>query len=274
MHWRYIRYCHDSLGNSLYLGTWDPRLRERYYTHTRSIWLYGPHVWVVYRLYDCKWKVFKEWCQQRGHLPFYFLSVKCQCNFVISAEPGWQTKSLPQELRCTWLQLQLDIWDLNEKWSNSILWSVDLDNRHAGCFLFPDCCSSMGRGSDFNRLSGAPFEPLKEGSFKHMSLRTGFTLALASAKHLTDIHAHSWIQFVPEYTHGVTETSPCFLHLMLGSCFPIVLTAFSSQLAVKKPNWQVLAQNRISKYWFVTIIIMLSQQFKQYIFSPRTLFSW
>lgn len=96
------------------------------------------------------------------------------------------------------MQFQHATWDFNEKWLARILWVVVLYNRQAGCFLLLG--SPMGLCSDFNRLSGAPFESLKEGSFKHMLWRTGLMLVFVSVKHVSDIHAHSCTQFVPHYT--------------------------------------------------------------------------
>ena len=43
----------------------------------------------------------------------------------------------------------------------------------------------------FNELTKAPFEPMKETDFKHLTLKTAFLLALTSSKHRSEIHA--WI---------------------------------------------------------------------------------
>ena len=37
----------------------------------------------------------------------------------------------------------------------------------------------------------APFEPMKDTELKHLTLKTAFLLALASGKHLSEIHA--WV---------------------------------------------------------------------------------
>ena len=40
-----------------------------------------------------------------------------------------------------------------------------------------------------HQLTKAPFEPLKEGSLKHLTFKTVLLLALSSSKHRSDIHA-------------------------------------------------------------------------------------
>ena len=40
-------------------------------------------------------------------------------------------------------------------------------------------------------LKGPPFEPLEEADLKHLSFKTALLLALALAKHVSDIHALS-----------------------------------------------------------------------------------
>ena len=42
-----------------------------------------------------------------------------------------------------------------------------------------------------NELTKAPFEPMKDTDFKHLTLKTAFLLALASSKRRSEIHA--WI---------------------------------------------------------------------------------
>ena len=42
-----------------------------------------------------------------------------------------------------------------------------------------------------NELTKAPFEPMKDTDLKHLTLKTGFLLALASGKHCSEIHA--WV---------------------------------------------------------------------------------
>ena len=45
--------------------------------------------------------------------------------------------------------------------------------------------------SVLNELTKAPFEPMKDTDFKHLTLKTAFFLALASGKRRSEIHA--WV---------------------------------------------------------------------------------
>ena len=42
---------------------------------------------------------------------------------------------------------------------------------------------------NLSELTKAPFEPMKDTDFKHLTLKTAFLLALASGKHHSEIHA-------------------------------------------------------------------------------------
>ena len=56
-------------------------------------------------------------------------------------------------------------------------------------------------------LSKPPYEPLREASFKHLTLKTVFLLVMASAGRLSELHAlrfdQNYIQFKPKGA-GVT----------------------------------------------------------------------
>ena len=45
--------------------------------------------------------------------------------------------------------------------------------------------------SVLNELTKAPFEPMKDTDLKHLTLKTAFSLALASGKRRSEIHA--WV---------------------------------------------------------------------------------
>ena len=64
-------------------------------------------------------------------------------------------------------------------------------------------------------LSKSPYEPLQEASFKHLSLKTVFLLAMASAGRRSELHAlrfdQNYIQFKPKGVGVTLYFSPEFM---------------------------------------------------------------
>ena len=63
-------------------------------------------------------------------------------------------------------------------------------------------------------LSKSPYEPLREASFKHLTLKTVFLLAMASAGRRSELHAlrfdQNYIQFKPKGAGVTLYFSPEF----------------------------------------------------------------
>ena len=73
------------------------------------------------------------------------------------------------------------------------------------------CSPTMG----LEALSKPPYEPLRETSFKHLTLKTVFLLAMASAGRRSDLHAlmfdQNYIQFKPKGAGVTLYFSPEFM---------------------------------------------------------------
>ena len=72
-----------------------------------------------------------------------------------------------------------------------------------------------GLGIVLEALSKPPYEPLREASFKHLTLKTVFLLAMASAGRRSELHAlrfdHNCIQFKPKGAGVTLYFSPEFM---------------------------------------------------------------
>lgn len=179
-------------------------------------------------LYDCKWRVFEGWCQRSGHIPY-----QCPVGVILS-----------------FLQ---DLIDKQKAFSTIKVYLAAIAACHVGfegktASQHPLVCRFM-KGARrllpvsrplappwdlavvLNGLSRAPFEPLEKVSLKHLSLKTGLLLALASAKRVGDIHAlsvhSSCTQFAPGHTRVSLKPHLAFVPKVVGSSSPIILTAFS-----------------------------------------------
>ena len=68
---------------------------------------------------------------------------------------------------------------------------------------------------DTQALSKSPYEPLREASFKHLTLKTVFLLAMASAGRRSELHAlrfdQNYIQFKPKGAGVTLYFSPEFM---------------------------------------------------------------
>ncbi|XP_034065716.1 uncharacterized protein LOC117542252, partial [Gymnodraco acuticeps] len=181
-------------------------------------------------LYDCKWRVFEEWCLQKGHLfsmscrvilSFLqdlidkhraFSTIKVYLAAIAACHVGFEGKTASQHpLVCRFMKgarrllpvsrSLVPLWDL----------AVVLDG-----------------------LTRPPFEPLEEADMKHLSLKTVLLLALASAKRVSDIHAlsvhPSCTQFAPGQTRVLLKPNPAFVPKVVGSCTPIDIVAFPPPL--------------------------------------------
>ncbi|XP_010773556.1 uncharacterized protein, partial [Notothenia coriiceps] len=182
-------------------------------------------------LYDFKWRVFEEWCLQKGHTSFQcpvgvilsflqdliekhraFSTIKVYLVAIAECHVGFEGKTASQHpLVCRFMKgarrllpvsrSLVPLWDL----------TVVLDG-----------------------LTRTPFEPLEEADMKHLSLKTVLLLALASAKRVSDIHAlsvhPSCTQFFPGQTRVLLKPNPAFIPKVVGSCTSIDIVAFPPPL--------------------------------------------
>ena len=136
-------------------------------------------------IYKSKWALFEKWCRENS-VDFSIPSIKQVSDFFMY---------LYQDLnRCpsTIDGCRTAIVDILGPMGLHISQSSDL-NRLLSSF-HRDCPkSSLPKWnlSVLNKLTKAPFEPMKDTDLKHLTLNTAFLLALASGKHRSKIHA--WV---------------------------------------------------------------------------------
>ncbi|XP_068248828.1 uncharacterized protein [Palaemon carinicauda] len=159
-------------------------------------------------VYQAKWKVFCGWCRGRGLSPLdasiptiaeFLVYLREEMRLSVSAVKGYRSAlSLAFRLK------GVDI-------SSSLELSLLIRNYEL------TCPQSEVRPPPWNvvqvlrALKRAPFEPLRQASDRHLTWKTAFLLALASAKRVSELHglsydvAHSrgWgevtFRFVPEF---------------------------------------------------------------------------
>ncbi|XP_059182347.1 uncharacterized protein LOC131961092 [Centropristis striata] len=180
-------------------------------------------------LYDCKWRVFEEWCHSNGHVP-----LQCPVGVILS-----------------FLQ---DLIDNRKAFSTVKVYLAAIAACHVGFGRLtvgqhPLVCRFM-KGARrllpvsrplvppwdlavvLEGLKGPPFEPLEGADLKHVSLKAVLLLALASAKRVSDIHAlsvhPSCTQFFPGDVRMTLRPNPAFVPKVVGSCSPIDLVAFAA----------------------------------------------
>ena len=80
-------------------------------------------------------------------------------------------------------------------------------------------------------LSEPPYEPLREASFKHLTLKTVFLLAMASAGRRSELHA---LRFDQNYIQFKRKGAGVTLYFSLG-----FMRKNQKPNQVNGPNWQV-----------------------------------
>lgn len=180
-------------------------------------------------LYDCKWRVFEEWCLREGHVSFQcpvgailsflqdlidkhkaFSTIKVYLAAIAACHVGFDGKTAGQHpLVCRFMKGARRLLPVSKPLTPPWDLAVVLDG-----------------------LASPPFEPLGEVDLKHLSLKTVLLLALASAKRVGDIHAlsvhPSCTQFAPGRVRVLLKPNPAFVPKVVGSCSPIDLLALCS----------------------------------------------
>ena len=139
-------------------------------------------------VYKSKWALFEEWCRENS-VDFSTPSVKKISDFFMylyqhlhrcpSTIDGYRT-AIVDTLGPTAQHIAHDA-DLHR-----LLSSFHRDRPKSSRNL-----PKWNLSVVLNELTKAPFEPMKDTDLKHLTLITAFLLALASAKHRSEIHA--WV---------------------------------------------------------------------------------
>ena len=141
------------------------------------------------RVYDAKWKVFSDWCCQRETHPFnaspmvvadfllhLFTEKKCQ----VSTIKGYRSTI------SNTLKFKSDVNIGSDPIISELIRSFELQ-RPVQRSLAPKWDLSCVLSS----LCSEPYEPLHKASRFHLTLKTVFLLAMATARRVSEIHAFS-----------------------------------------------------------------------------------
>ena len=142
-----------------------------------------------------------------------------------------------------------------------------------------------------HQLTKAPFEPLREASFKHLTFKTTFLLALGSGKRRSEIHAwqHKNIRHQTDWSKASLYPSPSFLSKNQlakegpGSVAPVVIPALAPTLDKSLRSDRSLCPVRALRYYLdmtsdlrqnkELVFVSFQKGFDKDI-SPATISSW
>ncbi|XP_021322973.1 uncharacterized protein [Danio rerio] len=168
-------------------------------------------------LYDCKWRVFEEWCEERRLISYQcsvadilgflqglmdcgksFSTIKVYLAAITACHVGFDGSTAGQH-------------PLIRRFMKGARRSLPVTRR-----VVPEWDLSMV----LDALTHHPFETLEAISLKHLSFKTALLLALASAKRVSDLHAlsvhPSCIKFSLSGEKVSLRPNPAFMP----KCFP------------------------------------------------------
>nr|XP_009302985.2 uncharacterized protein LOC103911649 [Danio rerio] len=168
-------------------------------------------------LYDCKWRVFEEWCEERRLISYQcsvadilgflqglmdcgksFSTIKVYLAAITACHVGFDGSTAGQH-------------PLVRRFMKGARRSLPVTRR-----VVPEWDLSMV----LDALTHHPFETLEAISLKHLSFKTALLLALASAKRVSDLHAlsvhPSCIKFSLSGEKVSLRPNPAFMP----KCFP------------------------------------------------------
>lgn len=149
-----------------------------------------PHRPSTTKLYESKWTVFSDWCNQRGIAPRRAFIAQAADFFLFLREESKLSSSALKGFRSALSQIfYLCGLDLSGSPDISALFKNFDQERIATEPKVPGWDLSLVLIS----LRRAPFEPLEKASLRTLTLKTVFLLALASAKRVSEIHALSHV---------------------------------------------------------------------------------
>ena len=129
---------------------------------------------------------------------------QCNCLIILIA-PGWPgmpwfwdlvqlSTEIPLQLPVSTTLLKQShnyVFHSNPQHPNLHAWCLGVDNSKNKASLWKWQRELLHLSVVLNELTKAPFEPMKDTDLKHLTLKTGFLLALASGKRRSEIHA--WV---------------------------------------------------------------------------------
>ena len=178
-------------------------------------------------LYDCKWRVFEDWCAKAHEIPFQcpvgtilsflqdlidqmkaFSTVKVYLAAISACHVGFDGKPAGQHpLVCRFMKGARRLLPITKTMSPSWDLAVVLE-----------------------ALSSHPFEPLDNVDMKTLSLKVALLMALATAKRVSEIHALSVHPACMRFTAGnlgvTLRPNPAFVPKVVKPCSPVELSAF------------------------------------------------
>ncbi|KAK6169827.1 hypothetical protein SNE40_020807 [Patella caerulea] len=186
-HERFSQQSHDLQPSRLALVR--DRLRDESFSGTSAKRIAGAKRRSTSRVYDAKWHIFTQWCQQENIVPTK-ISIQRLADFfnflfdVKSLRPstisGYRS-SISNTLK------HFGRNDISTHVALTDLFQFYNRERPVVRSLTPQWSLALVLDS----LTKAPYEPLRSASLKFVTLKTVFLLALASARRVSEIHAFS-----------------------------------------------------------------------------------
>ena len=185
-------------------------IKEQGFSEAVAACIEAPQRGSTRSIYEAKWTIFTNWCLS-NQVDFRAPPLKAIADFLLHL---FQDKKLQPSTIDGYRSAIAD------KLGNSTI-NVSKDekltrlldsfhrNRPKGRRGIPSWNLSLV----LHQLTKAPFEPLKEASFKHLTFKTVFLLALGSGKRRSEIHAwlHKNIRHQLDWSKVSLYPSPSFL---------------------------------------------------------------
>ena len=151
-------------------------------------------------VYEAKWTIFTKWCLS-NQVDFTEPPLKAIADFQPGTIDGYRSA----------IADKLGNFPINVSKDENLTHLLDSYHRDGpkGQRGIPSWNLSLV----LHQLTRAPFEPLKEASLKHLTLKTVFLLALGSGKCRSEIHAwlHKNIRHQSDWSKVSLYPSPSFL---------------------------------------------------------------
>ena len=186
-------------------------------------------------VYEAKWTIFTKWCIT-NKVDFKSPPVKSVADFLLYLFQDRKLQPSTIDGYRAAIADKLGNSSINISKDENLTHLLDSFHRHRpkGWRGIP----SWNLSVVLHQLTKAPFEPLQEASYKHLTFKTVFLLALGSGKRRSEIHAwqHKNIRHQTDWSKVSLYPSPSFLSKNKlpkegpGSVAPVVIPALAPTL--------------------------------------------
>ena len=262
-------------------------IKEQGFSEAVATRIEAPQRRTTRSVYEAKWAIFTKWCNT-NQVDFRSPPAKSVADFLLYLfeDRKLQPSTIDGYRSAIADKLGNDLINISTDDNLTRLLDSFQRDRPKGRRGIPSWNLSLV----LHQLTKAPFEPLREASLKHLTLKTVFLLALASGKRRTEIHAwqHKNIRHQSDWSK-VSLPSPSFLSKNQlakegpESVAPVVIPALAPTLDKSLKSDRSLCPVRALRYYLdrtsdlrqnkELVLVSFKKGFDKDI-SPTTISSW